>query len=203
VSRTTGCWVVSSSALALGATPPAIQLPPTSVPDASRPTSTLLEDLSSSQSAIRAGAVWRLADAEPSHPDLIAAVETVESDENAVVRYAAAWALGHLRGPIDSKASTPGVTVPRIAHQTRPRYPDPAFDKGITGRVLLGVLVGERGEVAHVAVVTAVPALDAAAVACVSQWRFEPLRVNDRPKAAYIHVPVTFLIVDKALPFPH
>ena len=65
---------------------------------------------------------------------------------------------------------------PRPLTQTPMAYPPRAKAQGVTGYVLLNVLVGPTGEVEKVAVLEAQPAgvFDEAAVAGVRGWRFEP-----------------------------
>jgi protein TonB len=76
----------------------------------------------------------------------------------------------------------------------RPQYPKAAFDAKIEGTVLVELLIGEQGEVAHLEVRRSIPELDAAAIACVRQWQFAPLRANGHARATIAHAPVTFRI---------
>jgi protein TonB len=65
---------------------------------------------------------------------------------------------------------------------------------GVQGTVLLEILVGEEGEVVHLAIRQSIPSLNDAAVTCVSRWTFEPARVDGVPRATVAYVPVAFRI---------
>jgi protein TonB len=64
----------------------------------------------------------------------------------------------------------------------------------VQGVVVMEILIGENGEVAHAEVTTSVPGLDEAALACVRPWRFEPARHGGRPVATVARAPVAFRI---------
>jgi TonB family protein len=51
----------------------------------------------------------------------------------------------------------------------KPEYPREAFNKKVAGTVILEILIGEEGEVAHAEVRKSVAGLDAAALACIKQ----------------------------------
>ncbi len=87
-----------------------------------------------------------------------------------------------------------GATPPKILQQSHPAYPRDAFNSKITGTVMVEILIGEDGEVAHAAVRQSIPKLDDAALACVRHWRFEPSRVGGKPIATVAHAPVNFRI---------
>lgn len=65
--------------------------------------------------------------------------------------------------------------TPRLVSQVAPEYPSGFCGRG-TGRAVVRVmaLVGADGTVQNARVIQSVPALDAAAVACVKRWRFVP-----------------------------
>jgi len=83
---------------------------------------------------------------------------------------------------------------PRLLEQTRPEYPHPAFVKRVQGTVLLEIVIGRSGRVEQARVIESVPALDAAAIACVRQWRFEPAVKDGRPVASLARTPIHFWI---------
>jgi protein TonB len=83
---------------------------------------------------------------------------------------------------------------PRLLHQTRPVYPAEAFVKKIQGRVVLQILIGVDGRVQDVRVLESVPALDAAAIRTVRQWRFEPALLRGRPVSSWARTPIDFTI---------
>lgn len=84
---------------------------------------------------------------------------------------------------------------PTVLEQVVPQYPRLARSRGIEGLVLVRVIIGTDGRVEpeHTRIIRSVPALDAAAVAAVSQWRFTPaLGHQGRPVRVIIEVPVQF-----------
>ena len=116
------------------------------------------------------------------------------------MRHAAAWALLHIpRDPEHlpsasiARASTHD-TPPKPIKLGRPSYPQAAFLLKIEGTVLVEVLIGEEGEVAQAVIRQSIPELDAAALACVRSWTFEPARVNGGPTAVLAQAPVNFRI---------
>jgi len=149
----------------------------------------LLGRLGSSDPPTRAAAAWRLAGATGVDHSTIGSLEALLRDSNKAVRYSAAWALGHL-----TKPETYYDRPPTIRNQTRPVYPQQAFDDKVEGTVLVELLIGEDGEVAHRELRTSIPALDAAALACVEQWRFKPAMRGELPVATLAQAPVTFRI---------
>jgi TonB family protein len=82
--------------------------------------------------------------------------------------------------------------MPAVLEQTKPIYPQDAFEKSVEGVVDLMVLIGEDGAVQRMAVVRSVPLLDAAAVNCVRNWRFKPASRDGRPIPVVARVPITF-----------
>lgn len=83
---------------------------------------------------------------------------------------------------------------PRPLHMARPEYPQQAFVQKVEGVVLLEILIDERGRVASARVVKSIPLLDAAAIAAVRTWIFEPARKRGYPVATLARAPVTFTI---------
>lgn len=83
---------------------------------------------------------------------------------------------------------------PRLLRMTQPRYPNEAFVKKIEGVVELEILIDSSGNVARARVVRSIPLLDAAAIACVREWRFSPAVKNGRPVATIARAPVSFRI---------
>jgi len=75
-----------------------------------------------------------------------------------------------------------------------PEYPEDAFRKKARGTVVVDILIGEEGEVAHAKVRLSVPSLDDAALACARQWQFDPAKEAGKPVAFFAHVPVRFNI---------
>jgi periplasmic protein TonB len=84
--------------------------------------------------------------------------------------------------------------APRLLQQVRPQYPQEAFVKKIEGTVELEIVIDASGHVSNARVTRSIPLLDAAAVACVKQWRFAPAIKNGRPVPTVARAPVTFRI---------
>jgi len=156
----------------------------------------LLQSLSSQDTSARAAAAWRLAQLPRLQSEALAALEAHRTDPDRSVRYAVAWAVGcHVSpGQQDPADNVEEGTPPRPTHTAKPRYPDEAYRDKLQGTVVVAILIGEEGEVAYAEVVRSNPAFDAAALACVRQWRFEPMRVAGTPRATVAHAPVTFRI---------
>jgi protein TonB len=79
----------------------------------------------------------------------------------------------------DAAAGNPSAGgAARLVRHVAPAYPQTARERGQEGRVVVWLLVGADGTPAEVRVAqsSGVDALDAAAVAAVRQWRFEPAR---------------------------
>jgi TonB family protein len=81
---------------------------------------------------------------------------------------------------------------PVLVKSVRPQYPEEARAQGLTGRVLLEVLVNERGIVECIEVIGSVPPLDAAAVAAARQSRYKPATLRGEPVAVWITAPILF-----------
>jgi TonB family protein len=61
--------------------------------------------------------------------------------------------------------------------------PETARRAGVSGTVLVEVTVGSEGLVKDAKVLRSIPLLDAAALAAVRQWRYEPTLLNGVPVA--------------------
>ncbi len=88
-----------------------------------------------------------------------------------------------------------GSQPPVLKRRVDPRYPEAAKRSGITGEVLLRVVVEASGEIGAVEVVSGAPAgLTEAASEAVRSWLYEPARVGGRPVAVYKTVRVRFTL---------
>lgn len=90
------------------------------------------------------------------------------------------------------------VTKPKpIAKGRSIEYTESARADGKQGRLLLQLSVGEDGAVGHVDVLSGVhPALDAAAIAAVKTWRFEPAQRCGKPAPGTYRVARRFELGD-------
>ena len=82
--------------------------------------------------------------------------------------------------------------LPEPIERVAPEYPEEAKRAGIEGKVILQCFVGVNGAVGEVRVQNSIPALDAAAIAAVKQWRFKPALSYGKPVAVWVAVPVNF-----------
>lgn len=85
--------------------------------------------------------------------------------------------------------------APEVLQRVLPSYPRQARARGIEGLVLVRLIIGTDGRVEpeNARVLQSVPALDAAALAAVRQWRFSPaIGLHGRPVRVVIDVPVQF-----------
>lgn len=84
--------------------------------------------------------------------------------------------------------------TPRLFHRTAPVYPPEARGRGEQGRVRLLVSVNEDGDVmdARVTRSSGYPDLDAAAIATVMQWEYEPAFHEGRAVPGDARAQVTF-----------
>jgi protein TonB len=156
--------------------------------------STLVEWLSSPDPALRGKAAWSLQRARGGEAEVLPALRRLEEDEVREVRYAARWSIDHLE-KTDWRQPRQGWEPPLLLARTSPMYPPAAFTNGIHGTVEIELLIGEDGEVAHMALIRSIPGLDAAALDCVRRWRFEPARHNGKPIATVADAPVTFSLM--------
>ncbi|HET9253145.1 MAG TPA: TonB family protein [Candidatus Eisenbacteria bacterium] len=81
---------------------------------------------------------------------------------------------------------------PVPVHRPPPEYPAWARENGITGKVLLRVLVDPQGNVRRVSVVRGVEGLTEAAQEALRRWTFRPATTNGRPVAVWVEIPVEF-----------
>ena len=87
------------------------------------------------------------------------------------------------------------ITAPRFRSPPMPAvYPPRAIEFGLTGTVLVRALVAPDGRTQEMRVwrSSGQPLLDAAAVAAVRRWAFEPASVGGRHVEAWVEVPVNF-----------
>ena len=86
-----------------------------------------------------------------------------------------------------------GVSPPRLIHEERPRYTEEARQRGITGDVLLEIIVLRDGSVDDVRLLRRLGAgLDEQAIQAVRQWRFSPAEKSGTPVDVVVEVAVEF-----------
>jgi TonB family protein len=177
-----GCATVSTEGTLVPLAPPP------------RPIAELVAQLSAPDAPSRASAAWALAGAEKPDLELLAALKMALDDPSGPVREAATWALGHMTLPDSEKAALSTDTPPRLLVQTRPNYPNTAFNRKLQGIVRVEILINETGRVAHAEVRRSIPELDKAALECVRNWQFAPAQRAGKPVAVVAQSPVSFRI---------
>jgi protein TonB len=88
-------------------------------------------------------------------------------------------------------------TDPKLLQGDMPAYPADARERGLQGTVVVEALVDEQGQVLAAEVVGSVnQKLDAATLAAVQNWTFEPALEDGKPAMKVIRIPVQFNLVD-------
>ena len=86
-----------------------------------------------------------------------------------------------------------GVEPPVVVREVRPTYTEEARRRGITGEVLLEVVVLRDGTVGQVRVVDGLGSgLDERAIEAVRQWRFDPARLRGAAVDVLVEIAVEF-----------
>ena len=187
-------------ALALAACAPKAQVATVPVavpvPPLERPVAELLAELRAGDAVMRTKAAYALAGAGSVTDDVVEAlVVTLDEGPEEPVREGASWALFHVRNPTLDYGKLIR-TQPTARKITRPNYPGEAYRKGVMGTVTVEMLIGSDGSVVHAEVRESVPLLDAAAIATVRSWTFEPGLRHGRPVPVAATAPVTFRIFE-------
>jgi len=87
---------------------------------------------------------------------------------------------------------TAGNHEAQLINRTMPIYPDVARQRHIVGVVRMEAMVDEHGTVKNVRVLSGDPILAAAARNAVSQWKYKPATLNNRPTATTATIQVSF-----------
>jgi len=102
-------------------------------------------------------------------------------------------------GPLVAAAPTSvnvsaGVAVGMIKSSSPPIYPPEAKAAGITGTVVLRAVIGVKGRVTDVQVVSGPPALQQTAVDAVRSWQYRPYLLNGEPVEVNTQINVIFAL---------
>lgn len=195
-----GTVVLAAPRVRVAVTPVEVPLPPPGEGVAS-----LVYKLKADDPEVRARAAWALAGAIAVRPSVVDALRAASEDPERQVRHAAIWALGHVDVEVDERGTAPGDRSARVVNDTeatavritRPVYPVRAFNDGVQGTVVVDILIGEEGEVAHAEVRQSISGLDRAALQCVRNWQFRPALRGGKPTASAAVAPVSFVITSK------
>ena len=86
-----------------------------------------------------------------------------------------------------------GVEPPTVLHEVKPTYTETARVRGITGDVVLEIVVLRNGTVGQIRMVQGLGSgLDERAIEAVRQWRFAPARRLGQPVDVQVEVAVEF-----------
>ena len=126
------------------------------------------------------------------------------TNRSCIVAFAIFCVLGFAAtvGAYDRVCSAPAVifdesgdmTAPEVTNKVDPKYPEETRKEGVSGTVILDVVIDSTGAVEDVNVLEDPDTrLSAAAVDAVRQWRFEPARdKNGKPIAVCYVLTVKF-----------
>jgi len=84
--------------------------------------------------------------------------------------------------------------LPREVYSPKPEYPELARQAQMEGTVILRVLVNREGNVQEVILERSSPVFDEAAEKAIRQWRFRPGILDHVPVAAWVTIPVRFVL---------
>ena len=88
--------------------------------------------------------------------------------------------------------------APMPKFQARPQYPTEMRKKGIAGQVVVDFIVDTNGDVRNAYVLrSSRREFEAAAVAAVSKWKFQPGRKGGRAVETHMQVPIVFTLNEK------
>ena len=101
--------------------------------------------------------------------------------------------------PVAAAADEPAVTkAPKLSKFVPAEYPKDKHDAGVTASVLLSIEIDAEGKVGEVEVVSSGGAdFDAAAVAAVKQFLFEPAEIDNQPAPVKITYRYDFVIKEQ------
>ncbi|HET7218126.1 MAG TPA: TonB family protein [Vicinamibacterales bacterium] len=86
-----------------------------------------------------------------------------------------------------------GISAPEIVYEVKPDYTEEARRRGVSGEVVLEIVVRSDGRVGAVKIVQGLGSgLDARAVDAVRQWKFTPARRQGVPVDVMVEVAVEF-----------
>lgn len=98
-------------------------------------------------------------------------------------------AMGSAGIPLDAAND---FDAPKPITRVTPAYPTAAQKAGVTGMVILEVVLDKNGKVKSVTVLRHAAALEQAAVEAVRQWQYEPARLNGVPADVVFTAEIVF-----------
>jgi TonB family protein len=115
---------------------------------------------------------------------------TAETRQAIVTRISAVSGYPRPQGLRVGGAIKPPMKIVNV----QPEYPEEAKGQGIQGVVILDVSLTAQGVPEDVEVLRSIPQLDAAAIAAVRQWRYQPTLMNGVPTPVQMTVTVNFTL---------
>jgi len=86
---------------------------------------------------------------------------------------------------------------PKKIKSVAPVYPDLAMRAGVTGQVVVKVLIDKKGSIEQAEILKSVPMLDEAALAAAWQLKFTPGKQRDRFVKVWMAVPFNFTFANR------
>ena len=125
-----------------------------------------------------------------------------EKDGQAVpvlVQVEMSFKTAPVRGPrlgsTDVFRSGPGITLPKLVHETKPTYTATARNAGVQGNVVLDCVILTDGTVGDVRVSKHLDLdLDAEAIRTVRQWKFTPGEKEGQAVPVQVSIELTFAL---------
>ena len=101
--------------------------------------------------------------------------------------------------PTDTPIFLAWEEPPRPTKRVMPEYPKEALQDGTEGKVILNIVVDEKGVVLEVSVVTANPpgVFDDSAITAMKQWEFEPAESRGQPIKVRLAYPIEFTLTER------
>ena len=84
------------------------------------------------------------------------------------------------------------VKPPKLVRRVEPQYPDEARRARVAGKVVLRIVVDEKGNVEDGEFLRSNPLFDLAALEAVKKWKYKPATLYGRPVAVFITVVLEF-----------
>jgi protein TonB len=109
--------------------------------------------------------------------------------------------LGQEGGKVEAPPAPEPVRLPEdamapqpIADNPIPKYPSEARNKGLTGMVILKIIIDAQGNVGKVEVMKGEEPFTSAAVEAVKKWKYKPAYYQDKPITVYHIVKIPFTL---------
>jgi TonB family protein len=106
-----------------------------------------------------------------------------------------AFAQAPMRNCSQNVSANGNFTTPLIRKRVNPQYPGMARTDFVDGDVLMDVVIASDGSVRDIKVTHGLPQLISSATHAVSQWEYEPARINGVAIACKAKIKVSFKIV--------